>query len=83
MIRFEMLDEPRVKTGDEEIFRKVVRTAFGQRRKTLANSLSSNPFGIDRDLVRRWLDGCGISPQRRAETLTMEEFANLANSIPK
>lgn len=81
VIGFEMLDEPRVKIGDEDVFRKVVRTAFGQRRKTLANSLAANPFGMDREAVRGWLDGCGISAQRRAETLTMEEFAALANSV--
>lgn len=80
VVRFDMLDRPKVDIGDEKRFRMVVRGAFGQRRKTLANALSAgNPFGFDRDAVKIWLTDCDISPDRRAETLTMEEFARLAN----
>lgn len=56
--------------------RTVVRAAFGQRRKQLRNSLAA--------LVGEpaaWLQRLGIAPQRRAETLTLEEFATLARSL--
>ncbi len=58
---------------DEEFFFKVVRTAFAQRRKTLFNSLSS--FGREKILAS------GIDGTRRAETLSLEEFAKLSTAL--
>lgn len=58
---------------DEDFFFKVVRTAFAQRRKTLLNSLAS--FGRDKLLAS------DIDVSRRAETLSLEEFARLANFL--
>ena len=65
---------PAVRIADRALFEKVVRAAFSQRRKTLANSLKG--------LVPRpaeVLDGAAIDPRRRAETLTLEELARLTN----
>lgn len=64
---------------DEVFFTKVVRAAFGQRRKTLLNSLVG--AGFQRDAVEKALEVAGIEPARRAETLTLEEFATLAFSF--
>ena len=58
---------------DEDFFFRVVRTAFAQRRKTLLNSLAC--FGRDKLLAS------GIDVGRRAETLSLEEFAKLANFL--
>lgn len=58
---------------DEDFFFRVVRTAFAQRRKTLLNSLAC--FGRDKLLAS------GIDVGRRAETLSLEEFARLANFL--
>jgi len=63
---------------DETFFTKVVRAAFGQRRKTLLNSLVG--AGFQRDAVAKALETAKIEPARRAETLTLEEFAKLAGS---
>ncbi|MBD3878794.1 MAG: 16S rRNA (adenine(1518)-N(6)/adenine(1519)-N(6))-dimethyltransferase RsmA [Quinella sp. 1Q5] len=60
---------------DEDFFFKVVRTAFAQRRKTLLNSLAS--FGREKLLAS------GIDVKRRAETLSLEEFAALATALQK
>ena len=60
---------------DEDFFFKVVRTAFAQRRKTLLNSLAS--FGRDKLLAS------GVDVKRRAETLSLEEFATLATALQK
>lgn len=80
VIRFEILDKPRVELDDEKRFKKIVRAAFSQRRKTLANSLAaSRIFGEERDAASRVLCECGIDPMRRAETLSMEEFSKLCN----
>ena len=58
---------------DEEFFFKVVRTAFAQRRKTLLNSLAC--FGKEKILAS------GIDVKRRAETLSLEEFAALCKFL--
>ncbi|MBR0062292.1 MAG: 16S rRNA (adenine(1518)-N(6)/adenine(1519)-N(6))-dimethyltransferase, partial [Selenomonadaceae bacterium] len=60
---------------DEDFFFKVVRTAFAQRRKTLLNSLAC--FGREKLLAS------GIDVKRRAETLSLEEFAALATALQK
>ena len=72
----------RVEVADEKTFFSCVKAAFAQRRKTLLNSLSS-AGGMDKDKVRQVLVAAGIDPARRAETLTIEEFGNLANVMAK
>jgi 16S rRNA (adenine1518-N6/adenine1519-N6)-dimethyltransferase len=65
---------PRFGTVDEALFGRVVRGAFGQRRKTLANSL----VGAGLADARAALEAAGIAATRRAETLSVPEFARLA-----
>ena len=60
---------------DEDFFVKVVRSAFAQRRKTLLNSLTGAGFNREKILAS------GIDTSRRAETLSLEEFANLAAKL--
>ena len=64
---------------DEEFFTKVVRAAFGQRRKTLFNSLIG--AGFNRDAVTKALEVAEIEFNRRAETLSVADFARLASSF--
>jgi 16S rRNA (adenine1518-N6/adenine1519-N6)-dimethyltransferase len=68
---------PRAPVDDEPRFAAVVRAAFGRRRKTLANALAAG-LGLPLGVVREAATRCGIDPGRRAETLTIEEFAALA-----
>ena len=72
------IHEPKIKF-DEKFFTKVVRAAFGQRRKTLINSLIG--AGFQRDAVISALDAAEIKSTRRAETLTLDEFAKLSNFL--
>ena len=65
---------PRVSIDDEERFRAVVRAAFGQRRKTLRAALAKIARAAD-------IERAGIDPGRRGETLSLAEFANLANLL--
>jgi len=66
---------------DEAVFRKVVKGAFAHRRKTLLNSLKAfYPF-LDREMLLRKIQQCGIDPGRRAETLEIDEFLYLASAI--
>ncbi len=64
---------------DRSRFVQTVRAAFAHRRKTLANSLTHQ--GYSADLVGRALKSAGIDGGRRAETLTLVEFASLADAI--
>lgn len=68
-----------VPVADEAQFFAVVRAAFGQRRKALVGALSGDPaLGWSRERAAVALATAGIDPQRRGETLSLEEFACLA-----
>lgn len=73
VIHASILDRPPVTVTDERLLFALIRTAFSQRRKTLANSLK----GMSPD-IREILLAAGIDPQRRPETLSLQEFATVA-----
>ena len=64
------------------LFFKTVKAAFGQRRKTVLNSLS-NGLGLDKNTILLALNNAELSSSARAETLTMEELVRLSNEIDK
>ena len=68
---------PPVDVPDEKTFFRVVSAAFSVRRKMLNNSLK-NMGGLTGEKVKDWLERAGIDGRRRAETLSLEEFAALA-----
>lgn len=69
--------KPAVEVPDEKLFFKVVRGSFGQRRKTLLNSLGTAFAHIPKDEIKRLLVEASIDPSRRGETLSLEEFASI------
>jgi len=79
LVRFDLLDAPRVSVADPERLFEVVRAAFGVRRKTLRNALCR--AGWPAPSVERALDGVGVDAMRRGETLTLEEFARLSDAL--
>lgn len=81
VIRFDIREKPPVEIIDEALFFKVIKAAFGQRRKTLLNALSAGGFCENKEKVKEILGECGIDGIRRGETLSIEEFALLANTI--
>ncbi len=66
---------------DENLLRRVVRAAFGRRRKTLRNSLAGGLSEVDPESAGRLLTEAGIDPRRRAETLSVAEFVRLTNRL--
>ena len=80
VLRLDLRDEPAVKVRDEAMLDSVIRAGFSMRRKTLLNALTSLN-GYDKTMLTRALDAAGIDPGRRAESLTLEEFARLADSL--
>lgn len=63
----------------EDMFFRCVKAGFAQRRKTLLNSLTGG--GFDRETVRDVLAGCGIDASRRPETLSLRDFADIADGF--
>jgi len=85
VIRLTVLPRPRVAVADEALFFAVVRAAFGQRRKVLRNALAAlRPGGkalAGEEEVEEACRAAGIDPRRRGETLSVEEFAALADAL--
>lgn len=72
--------EKKYTVDNEEIFFKTVKASFGQRRKTLLNSLGGLGF-LSKDEIREILAKANIDEKRRGETLSIEEFATLSNIV--
>lgn len=73
--------EPPVQVADEKILFAVIKAAFAQRRKTLLNALGNSGIAADKEEAQQVLAVCGIDPKRRGETLSLEEFAMIANGF--
>ena len=80
VIRLDILKEPCVQVEDEELFFKVVKAAFSQRRKALPNSLSAG-LQISKLTVTNALNRANVPVNYRAEQLTMEQLAKISNAI--
>jgi 16S rRNA (adenine1518-N6/adenine1519-N6)-dimethyltransferase len=68
---------------DEAMLFRVIKAAFGNRRKTLKNSLVAAGLHIDSQTARQALSAAGIDPTRRAETLDSSEFVALSVSLQR
>ncbi len=77
IVRLRVLDRPPVRVPDPEGFFRIVRAAFSQRRKTLRNALIGSRL-FSKERLDAAFDMTEIAPTRRAETLSMEEFARLS-----
>ncbi|MBU5294271.1 16S rRNA (adenine(1518)-N(6)/adenine(1519)-N(6))-dimethyltransferase RsmA [Anaerosalibacter bizertensis] len=71
----------KIELKDREIFFKVVKAAFSQRRKTILNSLSSG-LKTDKATIRAILEKADIDPKLRAENLTIEDFSKISAILP-
>ena len=80
VLRLDVRKSPPVKVIDDKLFFKAVKSGFSQRRKTIHNSLSSGLL-MEKELLGRILDDLEIDRKRRAETLSIEEFARISNAI--
>ncbi|MCI8341829.1 MAG: 16S rRNA (adenine(1518)-N(6)/adenine(1519)-N(6))-dimethyltransferase RsmA [Firmicutes bacterium] len=73
-----------IETANKEFFFNVVKCAFGQRRKTLINTLfNTGNFGLSKDALLEAIANSGLNGQIRGETLSVEQFAVLSNEIYK
>lgn len=74
IIRLKPLTRPHFEVGDRELFAKLVKTAFGQRRKSISNSLKSM-------VSAEIFDRCGIDKKLRAENLKGQDYARLSRAL--
>ncbi len=80
VIQLRFHTSPPVTPRDAEWMFRVIRAAFGQRRKTAANAVSAG-LGIDRAAVLAALDASGLPQTVRAEQLTLENYATLSDVL--
>ncbi len=80
VIQLQVRKEPQIKLKDEKLFFKMVKAAFGQRRKTIPNSISSG-LSMSKEEITNAVVEVGLKPTARAEELSMEELAMLANKL--
>ena len=78
VIRCVLRDKPPVDVIDERLFFRVVKAGFAQRRKTFANTMKTT--GLSKDRIEELLAKANIDGQRRGETFTLQEFADVANA---
>ncbi|MCE7946015.1 MAG: 16S rRNA (adenine(1518)-N(6)/adenine(1519)-N(6))-dimethyltransferase RsmA [Chloroflexi bacterium CFX4] len=76
VVRIDMYRQAPVDIPDEEVFFHVVSAGFGQKRKQLKNSLGSG-LDMPHAAAAALLERAGVDPMRRAETLTLEEWATI------
>lgn len=78
VIRCVLRDKPPVDVIDEKLFFRVVKAGFAQRRKTFANTMKTT--GLSKDRIEELLAKANIDGQRRGETFSLQEFADVANA---
>ncbi|SDO08598.1 16S rRNA (adenine(1518)-N(6)/adenine(1519)-N(6))-dimethyltransferase RsmA [Acetanaerobacterium elongatum] len=80
VIRLDVHETPPLPVKDEKLFFAVVKAAFGMRRKTISNALTG-VRGFTKEQVQAVLASADVPPTHRAEQLTMEQFAAIADGI--
>jgi 16S rRNA (adenine1518-N6/adenine1519-N6)-dimethyltransferase len=80
VIHMNWKEKPMVEVKDEEWFKKIVKGCFSYRRKILINSLKHSDLTLPHDVESR-VEKIGIDLRRRPETLSIQEFANLAETL--
>jgi 16S rRNA (adenine1518-N6/adenine1519-N6)-dimethyltransferase len=84
VIKLIVRERPAVEVSDEAKFFALVRAAFAQRRKTILNNLKAASRALEfTQPLESALEAASVAPQRRAETLSLEEFAALAWALDR
>lgn len=84
VIRLDKYETPPVDVQDERLLFSLIRAAFNQRRKTLANSISNvGELGFTREEIVEALTALRLSPTVRGEALTLEQLAEVTNFLSK
>lgn len=80
VIKLTLREKPEIELKNEEMFFKLVKASFMQRRKTLMNGLSNSGL-VDKQTLKNILEKNGLNEKTRGEDLGMQDFANIANEL--
>ena len=84
VIGLSVLEKPCVQVKNRDFMFKVIKSAFGQRRKTLLNALAKSPYlSLDKATIEAAIKSTGLAPDIRGEKLSLQEFAALADALYK
>jgi 16S rRNA (adenine1518-N6/adenine1519-N6)-dimethyltransferase len=81
VVKIELREEKKYKPKSEELFFKLIRAAFEQRRKTLANAISHSFPQLDKEMITSVIEACGHRPDIRGEKLSCLEFCRLSDAL--
>lgn len=82
VIRLTSYEHPRVSVKDEALMFRIIRASFNQRRKTLQNGLNNSPeITASKERIAEAIASLGLPASVRGETLTLEQFAALADVL--
>ena len=79
VVHLECFTEPPVRTEDPELMFRLIRASFNERRKTLTNGLANGKIGYSKEEITRAVTALGKGEAVRGETLSLEDFARLAD----
>ncbi|MDD3887947.1 MAG: 16S rRNA (adenine(1518)-N(6)/adenine(1519)-N(6))-dimethyltransferase RsmA [Patescibacteria group bacterium] len=80
IIKINVFKEPKIKVKDVNEFFKILKIGFSQKRKQLHNNFSSS-LHINKEEAKKLLQKAGIDPERRAQTLSLEEWAEIYEEV--
>ena len=83
VIKLQIRNKPQVDVENEDLFFKVIKASFMQRRKTLVNGLINSKIITDKNTIKNIFEKLGLSLEIRGEKLTIQQFAELSNLIGK
>lgn len=81
VVRLDVLDQKRVDVADEKLFFRIIKSAFGQRRKTLVNAISNNFSEFSKDDIKNVLTQFDISETVRGEALSIFDYKKIADAL--
>lgn len=81
VIKLDILEKPRVQLNNEDLFFKLIKSAFLQKRKTLVNALNNSKLFNNKDEISKILENLNIDPNIRGEKLSIEQYAQITNYI--
>ena len=79
VVHLQCFPEPPVRTEDPELMFRLIRASFNERRKTLVNGLANGKIGYTKEEITRAVEALGKGEAVRGETLSLEDFARLAD----
>lgn len=84
VISLEILDKPAVEVSNKKLFFAIVKSAFGQRRKTLLNALSKSPYlSVEKEKIAAAIENAALKADIRGEKLSLYDFAAITDYIER